>query len=77
MRLGIRPSLLTPVIGKEKVEPRAAHLLGAMFSNKLDRTLLCLLTETADIMHFPYLANDPRIDFRRDDSSLMLANKLL
>ena len=34
-------SLLTPVIGKEKVEPGAADLLGGMFSNRFDRTLLC------------------------------------
>ena len=32
--------MLTIVIGKEKGEPRATDLLGGMFSNRLDRTLL-------------------------------------
>ena len=36
----IRLSLLTTEIGKVKGEPRATDLLGGMFSNRLDRTLL-------------------------------------
>src|SRR5207245_810705 len=37
----IRLSLLPSEIGKEKGEPRATDLFGGMFSNWLERTLLC------------------------------------
>jgi hypothetical protein len=37
----IRHSLLTTVIDKERVEPRADNLLGGMFSNRFARNFFC------------------------------------
>ena len=57
----IRLSMLTTEIGKVKGEPHATDLLGGMFSNRLDRTLLKKSSKRVRNIEFAALCQMSRI----------------